>query len=398
MWMNTMKTAQLNGRSMKSAVVSAAAALAIASVALPAYAQQGNSLLGSMDQPLGGSGSGKSYSTITMTQVEGDDTYTIKMEGDNVTAQINGKDVPKERIRRKSGRVEILGDNDKVVHTFNVRGIGNGMTLNRGGQAWTMAPQPAIAPEPPVVPQIPAPEDRPPVMVGITMDDSEEGGITITSVVDGLPAAKAGILEGDVIKKIDGKNVEGPKSLREVLKAKNPGDKLDVVVHRGGEEKNLTLDLVAFDSKQLRQDAPVAMSWGRQADQQNAWSKEATEALTRAMKELEKSEAFKPERLKAEIMRELELAMKAVEEAQNEAKVELRGMLNENGDARSFVFGPNAGQRFVLPRGQAPNPEILEFRGGGSNMNERLDRLEERLDKLTSSLERLAEQLEKKNP
>lgn len=62
-------------------------------------------------------------------------------------------------------------------------------------------------------------------------------GIYVSRVTSGGAASKAGIQEGDIIVKFDGKEVTTYKSFLTELYSKEPGDKVSVVVNRNGTER-----------------------------------------------------------------------------------------------------------------------------------------------------------------
>lgn len=68
-------------------------------------------------------------------------------------------------------------------------------------------------------------------------------GVKIAAVSDDSPAAKAGIVKGDVIVAFDGKPVESLKDYSNYLKEHQPGDEVAVTIDRNGEkiEKKLIL-------------------------------------------------------------------------------------------------------------------------------------------------------------
>lgn len=68
-------------------------------------------------------------------------------------------------------------------------------------------------------------------------------GIYVSRVTSGGAASKAGIQEGDIIVKFDGKEVTTYKSFLTELYSKEPGDKVSVVVNRNGTEKTIKVTL-----------------------------------------------------------------------------------------------------------------------------------------------------------
>ena len=68
-------------------------------------------------------------------------------------------------------------------------------------------------------------------------------GIYVSRVTSGGAASKAGIQEGDIIVKLDGKEVTTYKSFLTELYSKEPGDKVSVVVNRNGTEKTIEVTL-----------------------------------------------------------------------------------------------------------------------------------------------------------
>lgn len=68
-------------------------------------------------------------------------------------------------------------------------------------------------------------------------------GIFVASVLEGGGAEKAGIKKGDVITKFNGKTVGTMNRLNTLLVAFRPGDEVDLVVLRDGQERTLTVTL-----------------------------------------------------------------------------------------------------------------------------------------------------------
>ncbi len=70
-----------------------------------------------------------------------------------------------------------------------------------------------------------------------------EDGVLIIEIVEDSPAEEAGLEEDDIIFLFDGKEVESAKQLSSLVKEKNPGDEVDIVIYRGGDEKKVKVVL-----------------------------------------------------------------------------------------------------------------------------------------------------------
>lgn len=73
------------------------------------------------------------------------------------------------------------------------------------------------------------------------LDLEVASGVLVSGVEDDAPAALAGVEEGDVIVKFNGKAVATPDELREAVSAVAPGAKARVDLVRDGKEKTLTV-------------------------------------------------------------------------------------------------------------------------------------------------------------
>ena len=146
----------------------------------------------------------------------------------------------------------------------------------------------------------------PPVMVGINMgsldidddrlydlldehDLDEADVIQIIGVIDGLPADKAGLREGDVSVRLDGEWGANPEKLRDVLMAKKAGDNLEVAVVRRGRLREIDVKLSAYNAEKLGapgitylesdEENPLALQWRRNLEPNNEMIEELTRKL-----------------------------------------------------------------------------------------------------------------------
>lgn len=77
---------------------------------------------------------------------------------------------------------------------------------------------------------------------------SDPHGALINSVLDGQPAHKAGIKEGDVIIAINGKNIEDTEQLLRTVAMLTPGSSSTVTIWRDGKTENLTITVAERDT------------------------------------------------------------------------------------------------------------------------------------------------------
>ncbi|QYE34603.1 Do family serine endopeptidase [Polymorphobacter sp. PAMC 29334] len=78
------------------------------------------------------------------------------------------------------------------------------------------------------------------------------GGVLVTAITPGSPAASAGIKVGDVITTIDGKDVADPGMLRYRIATQGVGTKLDVTLLRAGKTERVALTLAKPPETPLR--------------------------------------------------------------------------------------------------------------------------------------------------
>jgi C-terminal processing protease CtpA/Prc len=74
-----------------------------------------------------------------------------------------------------------------------------------------------------------------------------EGGVLIEKVIEDSPAEKAGLKAGDIILKIEDKDIEDYGDLVRVLNYYDPGDELSIVYSRKGSKKTIK---VVVDKKE----------------------------------------------------------------------------------------------------------------------------------------------------
>jgi S1-C subfamily serine protease len=88
------------------------------------------------------------------------------------------------------------------------------------------------------------PPERPRGFLGVVVDQEQaESRVLIRDLAPDSPAQKAGFKAGDVIKKVDGKEVKNGQEFFQAMTNHKPGDKLSFVVAREGKDQELSATL-----------------------------------------------------------------------------------------------------------------------------------------------------------
>lgn len=364
--------------------------------------------------------------------VQRDDDHEIKLEikGDEVSAWIDGERVPEKRLRVNDDRVRVLDEDGETVFTFDRRqqmgggvvaprlpGAPRGLTAPRapdapgapramvaprprgdddGNIVWRTAPLPgdyAFAIAQPEADQV---ESHPPVMIGINMGPLEEADglvreiledrdldgedvIVVLGVIDGLPAKKAGLREGDVVVRVDGKWGVNPSKLRGILSEKEPGDELEFLVIRDGKRREFAVELAPYRSSALRSNVEVAPSPDMRLFGGEGFGGPDMAELRK------KIEAVMGERgaLNDEARKQLKDALAMLEDRDIRLEVMPRVWMDEQ--------APDAPRMFVEPRRLR-----LDRLPGADAQESRLDRLEERIEGLEDRMDRIIDLLERR--
>jgi len=82
--------------------------------------------------------------------------------------------------------------------------------------------------------------------LGIAADGRSQGdGVHLRQVIPGSAAERAGLQQGDVLVRMFGEAVNGFEDLRRLLEAKKPGDTVELVFLRNGEDRTASAALGA---------------------------------------------------------------------------------------------------------------------------------------------------------
>ncbi|MBD2123187.1 HhoA/HhoB/HtrA family serine endopeptidase [Trichocoleus sp. FACHB-262] len=80
---------------------------------------------------------------------------------------------------------------------------------------------------------------------------TQDQGVLIVKVLDNSPAAKAGLKQGDVIQKINGKSVRTASEVQEMVEASVVGAQLNLEINRNGKAQRLRIQPSAFPTEEI---------------------------------------------------------------------------------------------------------------------------------------------------
>lgn len=414
--------------SMICAAVAAAAGLSVSALAQqssPPAPPPPPDLQGDFAQPIEG-GRGGSRSTMVLKSIDNGRESTVRFENGEVTrVEVDGKQVGAERVKREGDKVRIVDEKGATIAEFTVMvEDGRAMIFQRQQELAEMerrmatefsrgralrAENLARAEELRARGIAPVVAEPPPVMVGVTMSDAaQDGGIVIDSLVDGLPAAKAGIKAGDVITAISGKPAQNSEALREILRNSKPGDKLPVTVQRGKDKLDLTIELEAYDSTKLSTISPrawVELSpegfYGQRGltiegepllELSLSAQGEARKALELALKEIEGLKVGADlDKLRADLDKHLNEALSAIEDKASRARELALRRFGTAQQGRAPIVTEEGGNIFVVPPAPVSprSPSTITLSPQNDQVNKKLDALLEKLDDMNKRLEKL---------
>lgn len=78
--------------------------------------------------------------------------------------------------------------------------------------------------------------------LGVRLQETDDG-VRLSAALAGEPGQRAGLESGDLILEADGKKVESASDIQRAVDAHKPGEKLELKIERGGDERTVTVTL-----------------------------------------------------------------------------------------------------------------------------------------------------------
>jgi serine protease Do len=91
-------------------------------------------------------------------------------------------------------------------------------------------------------------ESKPRTQLGVSMEKAEKG-VKVTEVVSGSAASKAGLKDGDIITKFNGKPVMEPENLASMVREKKAGDEVEIAYLPAGQKKEKKIKVKLGETK-----------------------------------------------------------------------------------------------------------------------------------------------------
>ena len=336
-------------------------------------------------------------STAVMTDGDGNRVHVVRDDG-GMVIEFNGKVLAEYGAGEDVGRYEVRGEGGALIAT--VWADADGQPVISTGQGYAGAPEDLARYPGTFAWQTQVETPRPRVMLGVSMrtvDDAvarelnidQKTTTRIVNVMEGLPAARAGVQVSDIVVSANG----GPgdlKSIGTLLREMDPGDTLLLEVLRDGSTLELSVDVDAYDPAALgTQPQQMIMElWGR-ADEAKL-RRETTELAARMATLAEKmNEASGADR--ARLGREMAALGRTLAERSAELARKSAAGLTLKAD-ESFLLPGAPGGRGTIVVPDAPRPPVMGFSSGSEEQAKRMAELAQMLERQAKERsERLAE-------
>lgn len=169
---------------------------------------------------------------IVTTKGDKSEKIVVEVVGDKIT--INGKPY-EEYAEKKDGDVSVRINKLKDLESLTFSRTPKGSTWSMSGDNLNLFK-----------------EDANRAMLGVTTEKNEDGdGVKVNDITKESAAAKAGLKEGDIIKKIDDTKIDDPDDLSKAIREHKPGDKVTVTYSRDKKDQKATAELTKWKGMTL---------------------------------------------------------------------------------------------------------------------------------------------------
>jgi membrane-associated protease RseP (regulator of RpoE activity) len=372
----------------------AAAGFAIASLcAFAGAAQPSGVVVVGVDEPEMNTVVSASTESTFIVSENGKKIEVRMRDGEVIKATVDGKSIPKERVKTEDGTLTIVDEQGNVLTRLEVPQVEKielDLPRNRAGEERRIIRIPSPngqqrQMERDAIVQMEK-QEKPTVMMGVRLAPvpgvlarylgiDAGSAVLIAGVAEGTPAAAAGLKPYDIVTALNGEKLTGPESIGKKLKESNAkaGDEIKLAVLSKGAAKDASLKLVAYDADFMakaewesvdEEDAEMPMS-GRMFTVPNApMEVPMLEGMPLVLPRMEGLDEEGRARLNEQIQREIDRAMKSREKAQEKLR-EIGPMMRE----RQIEMGTRRGE-----------------------MNERLKKLEAELEAMRKKFEQQQQQ------
>ncbi|MEM1183901.1 MAG: PDZ domain-containing protein [Planctomycetota bacterium] len=356
-----------------------------------------------------------------------DETISVRIDNDDVEITINGEQIDSDRVRRIGNRVQIIDENGFVSRTITIPTTPRLRTLPGG-----LKRLPVAAPPAPSTPALattvgtPARVEKPSVMLGVTLSDPTDAvlqiagldgrsAVLVESVLDDLPADRAGLRRFDLITAIDGKSDIKRADITKALSTKRPNETMMLKVNRAGENLNVEVHLDKFNATALgianrveiglelppepASPAATLRDWQSLTTNTNDVVESAIQAALGALNEVKGSlprdvqaQIDMAEDQLAQSLRQLGETPKGLFFPSNDGTLIMNNKLfNLPTDSREDTFDEAMA---ILKQFRRQVEDSEQNSVDLDRLDDRLDRLERRLEKLDWTLDQTADRLE----
>lgn len=163
------------------------------------------------------------FKQIIITSKNDKENIVVEVKGDKVT--VNGK--PIEEFKNNED-VSVRVSKVKDIRSLAMTGQNRNHVFNYNNDAQTLFNH-----------------DENRAMLGVTTEKTE-AGVKINSITKESAAAKIGLKEGDIIKRINETKISDPDDLSAAVRKQKPGDKVSVMYERDKKELTGTAELTQW--------------------------------------------------------------------------------------------------------------------------------------------------------